>query len=71
MQSEGARVMTAGPRFLTTMQIPILAGREIDDRDQPGSAPVAVIRLVDAKREVEIIGVSANLRTGGLKSGER
>ena len=40
---EGARVMVAGPRFLTTMQIPILAGREIDDRDQPGSAPVAVI----------------------------
>ena len=35
--------MVAGPRFLTTMQIPILAGREIDDRDQPGSTPVAVI----------------------------
>ena len=34
---EGARGMAAGPRFLTTMQIPILAGREIDDRDQPGS----------------------------------
>ena len=40
---EGARVLGAGPRFLTTMQIPILAGREIDDRDQPGSTPVAVI----------------------------
>src|SRR5205823_5212506 len=40
---DGARVMSAGPRFLTTMQIPILAGREIDDRDQPGSRPVAVI----------------------------
>src|SRR3982750_578154 len=40
---DGARVMAAGPRFLTTMQIPILAGREIDDRDQPGSTPVAVI----------------------------
>jgi hypothetical protein len=25
------------------MQIPILAGREIDDRDQPDSTPVAVI----------------------------
>src|SRR5438128_8784768 len=36
-----ARVLAAGPRFLTTMQIPILAGREIDDRDQPGSRPVA------------------------------
>lgn len=40
---EGARVMVAGPRFLTTMKIPILAGREIDDRDQTGSTPVAVI----------------------------
>ncbi len=40
---EDARVLAAGPRFLTTMQIPILAGREIDDRDQPGSTPVAVI----------------------------
>lgn len=40
---DGARVMVTGPRFLTTMQIPILAGREIDDRDQPGSTAVAVI----------------------------
>src|SRR5260370_34398657 len=39
----GASVLASGPRFLTTMQIPILAGREIDDRDQPGSTPVAVI----------------------------
>ena len=40
---EDARALAAGPRFLTTMQIPILAGREIDGRDQPGSTPVAVI----------------------------
>src|SRR5437016_6110540 len=33
----GAGVMATGPGFLTTMQIPILAGREIDDRDQPDS----------------------------------
>jgi predicted permease len=82
----GARVMVAGPRFLTTMQIPILAGREIDDRDQPASTPVAVIseRLArayfgnenpvgrriafqDEKRDLEIVGVSANLQYGGLK----
>jgi predicted permease len=68
------------------MQIPILAGREIDDRDQPGSTPVAVISerlartcfanenpvgrrltLLDEKRDLEIVGVSANLRYGGLK----
>ena len=82
----GAGVLVAGPRFLTTMQIPILAGREIDDRDQPGSTPVAVISerlartyfgnenpvgrritFLDEKRDLEIVGVSANLRYGGLK----
>ena len=85
----GARALAAGPRFLTTMQIPILAGREIDDRDQPGSSPVAVISeglartyfgnenpvgrritLPDEKRDLEIVGVSANLRYGGLKNEE-
>ncbi|HVP47889.1 MAG TPA: FtsX-like permease family protein, partial [Bryobacteraceae bacterium] len=40
---QGASVMVAGTRFLTTMHIPILAGREIDDRDQAGSPPVAMI----------------------------
>jgi predicted permease len=83
---EGARVLVTGPRFLTTMQIPVLAGREIDDRDQPGSTPVAVISerlartyfgddnpvgrriaFLSEKRELEIVGVSANLRYGGLK----
>jgi len=86
---EGASVMAAGPRFLTTMRIPILAGREIDDRDQPDSRPVAVISerlartyfenenplgrritLPDEKRDLEIVGVSANLRYGGLKNEE-
>src|SRR5205085_9472220 len=87
---EGASVMVAGPRFLTTMQIPILAGREIDDRDQTGSRPVAVISerlartyfgngnpvgrritFLDEKRDLEIVGVSANLRYGGLKGEEK
>jgi macrolide transport system ATP-binding/permease protein len=85
---EGASVMVAGPRFLTTMQIPILTGREVDDRDQAGSTPVAVISerlartyfgnenpvgrritLVDENRDIEIVGVSANLRYGLLKEG--
>jgi macrolide transport system ATP-binding/permease protein len=85
---EGAGVIVAGPRFLTTMQIPILAGREIDDRDQPGSTPVAVISeqlartyfgtenpvgrrltFVDDNRDLEIVGVSGNVRYGRLKEG--
>jgi predicted permease len=85
---EGAGVLAASPRFLTTMQIPILAGREIDGRDQPGSAPVAVISermartyfgnenplgrritFVDDERDLEIVGVSGNVRYGSLKQG--
>ena len=69
------------------MQVPLLTGREIDDRDQPGSTPVAVISerlartyfanenpvgrritLPEVKRDLEIVGVSANLRSGGLKN---
>src|SRR5205823_8053006 len=34
---QGAGVLVVGPRFLTTMQISILAGREIDEHDQAGS----------------------------------
>ncbi len=86
---EDARVLAAGPRFFTTMQIPILAGREIDDREQPGSRPVVVISerlartyfkdenpvgrritLPEEKRDLEIVGVSGNLRYGGLKNEE-
>ena len=84
-----ARTLAAGPRFLTTMQIPILAGREIDDRDRAGSRPVAVISerlartyfenenpvgrritLPGEKRDLEIVGVSADVRYGGLKNEE-
>ena len=37
------RFLAVGPAFLTTMQIPILAGRDIEERDHSGSQPVAVI----------------------------
>jgi predicted permease len=84
---EDTRVLAAGPRFFTTMQIPMLVGREIDDRDVAGSPAVAVISermartyfgndnpvgrrisLPEEKRELEIAGVAANLRYGGLKN---
>jgi macrolide transport system ATP-binding/permease protein len=84
---EDARALAAGPRFLTTMQIPVLAGREIDDRDQSGSTRVAVISerlartyfeyenpvgrritLPEENRDLEIVGVSANLRYGSPKN---
>ena len=36
-------ILMIGPDFFTTMQIPILLGRGIDDRDRPGSPAVAVV----------------------------
>jgi macrolide transport system ATP-binding/permease protein len=43
------RFLTVGPAFFTTMQIPILAGRDFEDGDRPGSPSVAVINEVFAK----------------------
>jgi predicted permease len=43
------RMLVVGPSFFKTMQIPIVAGREIDERDRPGSLPVAVISEEYAK----------------------
>ena len=36
-------ILMTGPDFFSTMQIPVLLGRALDDRDQPGSLPVAVV----------------------------
>lgn len=37
------RILNVGPAFFATMQIPILAGRDIEERDGPGAPAVAVI----------------------------
>src|SRR5688500_15374127 len=34
------RLMQAGPRFFSTMEIPLLAGREFDERDQVNAVGV-------------------------------
>jgi predicted permease len=43
VRAEGARFMQTGPGFFSTMQIPMLQGREIDERDRQGTTPVGVI----------------------------
>jgi macrolide transport system ATP-binding/permease protein len=43
------RYLTVGPAFFTTMQIPMLAGREFGEGDRRGSPSVAVINEVFAK----------------------
>jgi macrolide transport system ATP-binding/permease protein len=36
-------ILNTGPGFFSTMQIPMLVGREISERDQPGSPGVVVV----------------------------
>ena len=47
--NDANRIFTVGPAFFSTMQIPILAGRDFEERDRPGSPAVAVINQVFAK----------------------
>jgi macrolide transport system ATP-binding/permease protein len=37
------RVLAAGPGFFNTVKIPLLAGREFEQRDRLGAAPVAIV----------------------------
>jgi predicted permease len=41
--ARGHRVLHTGPGFFTTMEIPMLRGREIGEGDRQGSLPVAVV----------------------------
>jgi predicted permease len=42
-EPKGSRILPVGSGFFSTMQIPILRGRAIDDHDQPASRQVAVV----------------------------
>src|SRR5262249_49657820 len=43
-------ILMTSPDFFQTMQIPVILGRAFDDRDQPGSKPVAIVSEAYAKR---------------------
>ena len=47
--TQGVRVLWTGPRFSSTMQIPIVRGREIGENDRHGTAGVAVVSELFAK----------------------
>jgi predicted permease len=86
-EARGTRFLNVGPGFFTTMEIPMLLGREIDRRDRAHTASVVVVnerfatvnfgsanplgRHITlggpAPRDMEIVGVSANVRYQGVK----
>jgi macrolide transport system ATP-binding/permease protein len=90
--TQNTRVLWTGPRFFTTMQIPIVHGREFTEQDRNGALPVAVVserfartnfggadpigrrmeiggslRVGGKPLSLEVVGVAANARYGGLK----
>jgi len=48
-ETPGTRFLQTGPGFFSAMQISILQGREIDERDRAGSLPVAVVSELFAR----------------------
>ena len=53
MADTATHVLATGPGFFTTMQIPLLAGREFDERDRLGSPPVAMVNEAWVKANLE------------------
>jgi predicted permease len=49
IRAKGTHLLFVGPDFFSTMRIPVLVGREIDERDHPGSPEVAVVSELFAK----------------------
>jgi len=47
---EGAHILLTTPDFFTTMQIPLLLGRGVEQRDQPGSPLVAAVNEAYARK---------------------
>jgi predicted permease len=68
VETRNTRVLGTGPRFFTTMQIPVLRGREIDDRDRQGNSPVAVVSALFASTyfaDREAVGQHVRLSVPG------
>ncbi len=70
---ERTRFLNVGPGFFSTMQIPILLGREINEHDQPGSPAVVVVNELFAKVNFgneNPLGYRLTFGGGGLASRE-
>lgn len=53
MSYKSTRVLATGPGFFATMKIPLLIGREFDERDRQGSSPVAIVNEAWVKENLE------------------
>jgi len=53
MERSATRVLAAGPGFFKTLQIPLLAGREFEERDRLRSTPVAIVNEAWAKLNLD------------------
>ncbi len=66
----GTHILTVGPAFFATMQIPLLAGREFEERDREDSPPVAIVNETWAKLNLgdqNPLGQTIVLASGGKK----
>jgi predicted permease len=61
-------VLGSGPRFLSTMRIPLLAGRDFDERDRMGGPPVAIVNEAWAKANL-VKGNPVGQRVTSLRPG--
>ncbi len=53
MADTATRVLATGPGFFATMRIPLVAGREFDERDRLGAPPVAIVNEAWLKVNLE------------------
>ncbi len=53
----GTRIWNVGPNFFHTMQIPMLAGRDFDEHDRPGTPFVVVVNETFAKETIFPAGI--------------
>jgi predicted permease len=49
VSAKGHRILHTGPGFFTTLKIPMVRGREIEERDRQGALPVAVVSELFAR----------------------
>ena len=70
-EPKGSRILPVAPEFFSTMQIPIVRGRAIDEHDQAGSTLVAVVNETFARTNAGTsnpIGMHLSIHTPGSLS---